>query len=410
MNSVKLKIAEGVHIPFSKELMLDIMLCIAWAPLLLHYLRGIYIRVPFIGPEHIDKAIAITVVLSVICSLPALINRFALIDYLFYTLCVFYILSCYAFFPENAVYLDEFAPICIFQVFTYYFVGRTLDIKHLFKVMTFLSAICIFADIFYYFIFSPQTKAADEGIGYDNMNGAYMALPHVALVMWSTLERFRIWKVIVFLIGIIFLLACGTRGPFLGLGFFGIIYFFYMNFKGSAYVKAGIITAGLLFIAAFKTVLYYITVLFTNLNLSTRILEYFVAGDMSNDSYRSVLRERIESVLSHGDHFLGLGAFGCRNYDVIYAHFLPLDLVSTFGYVVGYLLLFLLIALIVTAMWMSRGTKRQVFIIFMISISIIKLLLSNTFLLEPYFYMLIGVCMKEILERQSACPQEVPAA
>ena len=232
------------------------------------------------------------------------------------------------------------------------------------------------------------------------MNAAYMALPHVCLLMWSTLEKFRIWKLLVTLIGILFLLACGTRGPFIGLAFFGIIYFFfYMKFKGAIYLKAGIVSVFALLIATYNTTLYYITLLFTNLNLSTRILEHLVTGELGNYSTRSVLREELEHIMDSGDHFWGLGAFGCRNYNIIYPHFLPLDLAVTFGYFLGYILLFLLIALIVTALWLSRGSKRQVFIIFMFSISIIKLLLSNTFLLEPYFYMFIGVCMSEILNK-----------
>ena len=398
MNTVKLKIAEGVHIPFNKDLMLYIMLCIAWSPILLKYLRGVYTRLPFIGEDRVDLAIIATVALSVIASLPTLINRFSIIDYIFYTLNVFYILACYVFFPENKAYLDENALVCIFCVFTYYFVGRTIELERLWNVLVFLSAICIFANVFYYFILSPINKVASEVMGNDNMNAAYSALPHVALILWSTMERFRLWKVFVLLVGSMFLLSCGTRGPFLCMGIFGIIYFFfYMNFKGAIYVKTGIITAFALLIATLNTTLYYIAFLFTNLNLSTRILEHLVTGELGNYSSRSILREKLEYIMDNSDHFWGLGAFGCRNYNIIYPHFLPLDFAVTYGYVLGYFLLFLVTALILYSLWISRGTKRQIFIIYMISISIIKLMLSNTFLLEPYFYMLIGVCASEIL-------------
>ena len=398
MDSVRLKIAEGVHIPFNKDLMLNIMLCVAWAPVLLHFSRGIFVRLPFIGEERVDIAIAASVVLSVICALPALINRFSLLDYLFYTLCSFYLLSAYVFFPENETFLDENVPLCIFCVFTYYFVGRLIDIERMFSLLVFLSTICIFANLFYYFILSPINKTANEVMGNDNMNAAYSALPHVCLLLWSTLEKFRIWKAFTTLIGILFLLACGTRGPFVCMGSFGLIYFFfYMNFKGAIYVKTGIVTLFALLIATFNTTLYYITFLFTNLNLSTRILEHFVTGELGNDNSRTVLRERLEEVMENVDQFWGLGPFGCRNYDIIYPHFLPLDFAVTFGYFVGYILLFLLTALVVYALWLSRGSKRQVFIIFLISLGILKLFLSNTFLTEPFFFMLIGVCITEII-------------
>lgn len=387
--------------------MLGIMLCIAWAPLMLHYLRGVYVRLPFIGTDHVDKAIAGTVVLSVICALPAIINRFTLIDYLFYILNAFYLVACYAFFPENEVYLNENTLFCISCVFTYYFVGRLLNIENFMGTLVFFSTFCIFADIFYYIVLSPLNKTVNEVMGYDNMNAAYQVLPHTALLMWSALERFRIWKVLVFVVGSLFMLSCGTRGPFVCMGFFGIVYFFfYMNFRGAIFLKAGIIAIFALLIATLNTTMYFIAQFFTSFGLSTRILEQFVTGDLGKSDSRTFIWDDLTYIMENGDHFWGLGAFGCRNYGIIYPHFLPLDFAVTYGYFVGYLLLFLLFALIAAALWLSRGTKRQVFIVFLFSISIIKLMLSNTFLLEPFFYMLIGACMTELLRKmpqQSHC-------
>ena len=405
MDGIKLKIAEGVYLPFRRNLLLRIVLCIAWAPLLLHYVRGVFVRVPFIGESHVDTAIAVSVIIPIICSLPAMTGKFCLLDYFFFILNAFYLLSCYVFFPENEVYLNENVPICIFCVSTYYFIGRLIDIENSWNMLLLLSVVCIFADILYFTILSPMTKAANEVMSYDNMSAAYMLLPHIALLMWSTLEKFRIWKILVALIGNLFLLSCGTRGPFLCLSVFCVIYFFfYMNFKGAIYVKAGIVTLLALLFATLNTTLYYITLLFTNFNLSTRILEHFAMGEMGNDTSRSVLRERLITALGNGDHFWGFGAFGCRNYNIVYPHFLPLDLVCTFGYVTGYILLALLFLFVATAFWLARGSKQQIFIVFLFSIGIVKLMLSNTFLLEPYFYMLIGVCASVILEKHNSKP------
>lgn len=77
-------------------------------------------------------------------------------------------------------------------------------------------------------------KNMAEIAGDDNMFAAYQVLPHVMMMLWATLKSFRIWKAIVFVGGVLFLLSCGTRGPFACLLFFGIIYFlFYMRFKGA---------------------------------------------------------------------------------------------------------------------------------------------------------------------------------
>lgn len=392
-----IKIANGVNISFKKDLMLNVTLCVIWASMLQVYMKGILNRIPVVG-EYAVELLIVGGVLSVILSLPAMLNRFCLADYLFYGLNVFYLLSCYVFFPENQAYLDEEALTCIFCIFTCYFVGRLINIDKFFNIFLLLSVLCIIMDLYYFLFYAQQNKNMEEVASDDNMYAAYQLLPHVALLLWATLEKFRLWKVVVFTLGVLFLLSCGTRGPLVCLGFFGIIYFFfYMNFRGAIYVKLGIVISFFILAINFETILLSLARTFTDLKLSTRILEKVITGELGNDSHRSVLRDKLESVMSEGDHFWGLGAFGCRNYDIIYPHFLPLDFVCTFGYVLGYTLLVLLFTLICFAFWVSRGTKRQVFILLLFSISIIKLFLSNSFLLEPWFYMLIGVCVRELI-------------
>jgi hypothetical protein len=169
-----------------------------------------------------------------------------------------------------------------------------------------------------------------------------------------------------------------------------------MNFKGAIYVKGIIVSVILVIIFFIKEIVQVLALTFLNLNLSTRILEKFITGDLGNDSQRSGLRDILYSVLDNGDHFFGLGFFGCRNYGVIYPHFLPLDLATTFGYFVGYTLFALLMVLVGGAIWCARSQRSRAFILVLCSISVIKLMFSNTFVLEPYLFMLIGVSVSEI--------------
>ena len=240
-----------------------------------------------------------------------------------------------------------------------------------------------------------------EIAGEDNMYAAYQLLPHVALLLWGTLKKFAIWKVAVTFLGVMFLLSCGTRGPLACLAFFGIIFFFfYMNFRGAIYVKTAIIAFGGIIIVNLQSIVISLVKLFTGLQLSTRILEKFITGEIGNDSYRSILRDKLYDVLNNGEHFFGLGAFGCRNYDIVYPHVLHLDFFCTFGFFFGTILLLLLILIISWAFWLTRGKQSQEFLHFLFSISIIKLMLSNSFLLEPFFYLFIGVCVKNIISNK----------
>jgi hypothetical protein len=223
-------------------------------------------------------------------------------------------------------------------------------------------------------------------------------MPHVVMMLWGTLDKFRIWKAFTFILGVMLMLSFGTRGPLVCIGFFGIIFFFfYMKFKGAIYVKLSIIALIITVIINLRDIIFYLAKTFTGLSLSTRILDKIIAGDLGNDTYRGALRDILNSALERGDYFWGMGLFGTSRFGINYPHFLPLDFFCTFGYLLGSIFLALLILLIAFALWTSRGTKSQIFIIYLISTSVIKLFFSSSFIIEPFFYMLIGACFSQIL-------------
>ena len=301
-------------------------------------------------------------------------------------------------YPENTPFLTTNVFPCIFCVLPFYFIGRLVDIDRFFNLFLYLSTACILMDLFYFLVYAPEQKNMAEVAGDDNMYRAYMSLPHVTMLLWATLRQFRIWKAVMFFLGTMFLLSCGTRGPLVCLGFFGFIYFlFFMNFRGALYVKGAIVTLGVLTIVFLREIAIFLAQTFLGLNLSTRIMEKIIYGDLGNDTYRGDLREILYEVLERGDHFFGLGLFGSGNYGIVYPHFLPLDFFCTFGYTVGSLLLLALTSLVAFGFYVARGTTIRTFILFLFSLSIIKLMLSSTFVMEPYFYMLIGVCVSEVL-------------
>ena len=393
---MRLSIANKINISFGRETMVKLLLCTIWAVVIIGYSKGIINKIPVLG-DFSELVQASMIVIPLLLALPALINKFCLADYLFYFIWVIYYLSCYIAYPGNTFYLNENIFICLCCVFPYYFIGRLTDINVMFNWFVLLSAACVLMDLFYYLAYAPSNKNMAEMDLADNMYRAYRSLPNVAMLLWATLDKFRVWKCILSFLGLLFLLSCGTRGPLACLVFFCIIYFlFFMNFKGAIYVK-GIIVSVILFIIFFiKEIVQVLALTFLNLNLSTRILEKFITGDLGNDSQRSGLRDILYSVLDNGDHFFGLGFFGCRNYGVIYPHFLPLDLATTFGYFVGYTLFALLMVLVGGAIWCARSQRSRAFILVLCSISVIKLMFSNTFVLEPYLFMLIGVSVSEI--------------
>ncbi len=378
--------------------MVTVLICIVWASALVGYSKGIINRMPLLG-DYAELTMGAIYIVPLLMALPALVKKFCLADYLFYFVCAFYYGWCYVGYPENTPFLNEHVFQCLCCVFPFYFIGRLIDIDSFFNVFVLLSAACILMDLFYFLVYAPANKDMAEVAGSDNMYRAYQSLPHVTMLLWATLRQFRIWKAVMFFWGVLFLLSCGSRGPLVCLGFFGFVYFlFFMNFRGALYVKGAIVALGVLTLVFLREIALFLAQTFLGLNLSTRIMEKIVFGDLGNDTYRGDLREILYGVLERGEHFFGLGLFGSGNYGIVYPHFLPLDFFCTFGYSVGSLLLFALTSLVAFAFYIARGTTVRTFILLLFSLSIIKLMLSSTFVMDTFFFMLIGVCIKEVKE------------
>lgn len=377
--------------------MLTVLLCIVWASSLVGYSKGIINRLPLLG-DFAEQTQAAIFVIPMLLALPALLKRFCLADYLFFFVCAFYYGWCYVAYPENSVFLTEHAFQCFCCVFPYYFLGRLVDIERFYNLFMWLSVACILMDLFYFLVYAPGQKNMEEVAGDDNMYRAYQSLPHVAMLLWAMLHEFRIWKAVMFFLGTMFLLSCGTRGPLVCLGFFGFVYFlFYMNFRGAIYVKGVIVSLVALTVVFLREIALFLAQTFLGLNLSTRIMEKIVFGGLGNDTYRGDLREILYAALERGDHFFGLGLFGCGNYGINYPHFMPLDFFCTFGYLLGSILMLLLSVLIGWAFLRSEVKLSKVFILFLFSMGIIKLMFSSTFVCEPFFFMLIGFCARQSL-------------
>ena len=386
-----------VRLSFDGNVMLRLLFYAVWVSTLYVYVRGFIMRVPSLQ-NSVEVVVSLGYAALVVMAWPVLAHKFSIGDYLFYLVSVAWLLANYAFYPDNAEYLNDNVLICIFCVFPFYFIGRLIDIEKEYSMLLVLSLICVLWNMYYYFVFAQTYRNIKEVAQEDNMYAAYQILPHVVFVLWSALEKVRIWKLAAVLGGVLFLLSCGTRGPLVCLGFFGAVYFFFfMKFKGAMYVRTVIVIVGAVLAFNLREIVLYLAEMFTGLHLSTRILEKFIMGEMGNDSYRSVLRDKLYDVLNDG-HFFGIGAFGTRNYDIIYPHYLPLDFACTYGYFIGYVLLVLLFALIVYATVVAEKGREQVFLVYLFSISVVKLFLSNSFILEPYFYFLIGACVKVVMD------------
>lgn len=378
----------------NKEVFLNFFICIVWGNMLLGYLRGIVNHLPLVG-NHTDVIILLTILIPLILALPALLNKFCVFDYIFFSLMVTAYLLNYALHPENTEYLNKHIFECLCIATPIYFIGRVFDIDKYFTVMTLISTICVLTSLFYFLHYAQSAKKMSDVAGDDNMYTAYMALPHVILLLWNSLKRFNILHIAATLAGMLFLLSCGTRGPLACIGFFGVCYFmFFFDFRYSFLIKT-MLTCLLGIILLFaRDIISYLAFIFTGFKLSTRVLDKLISGEIGNDSGRSTLRKALTYYLDTYGNWGGLGYFGSQRFGYVYAHNLILDFFISYGYVAGGILLFLLFTICTLAYVRCKTKGQRCFILLLVSITIIKFFLSSTFLCDMFFYFLIGYCCR----------------
>lgn len=376
-----------------KEIFLNLFICIVWGNYLLGALRGVVNHLPVLCDVTDEIEIA-CVIIPLVLALPAIINRLTLLDYtIFFSLVLSYGID-YIIHPYNTEILNEhaFDTLCI--VFPMYFVGRFIDIKRHYNIFCVISALCIVWTLFYYLSYAQQHKVIEEVAGDDNMYTAYAVLPHIIMLSWAYLKKFNIVYFVLTFLGILFLLSCGTRGPFAGVIFFYLCYFFlFMNFKYAYILKCTIISLGMIVISFLHDIIFYLAYTFANLKLSTRILEKFVDGEIGNDSGRGAIVKSLLHITDTKGNFFGLGYFGVERFYYNYSHNFFADHIIYFGYILGPILLLAIFTLIATAIYKAKDKTERCFLICILSFTLLKLFLSSTIIKEPFYYMLIGYCV-----------------
>lgn len=377
----------------NRHFMLNALICIVWGSMLLYYLRGIVNHLPVLG-NYTDEIEIATVAFPLLLSIPVIISRLTIADYLFYIAWLLYYALNFVIFPDNTDYLINNAFQCLCLAVPCYYIGRLIDIDKFHNAFIIIAAMCIVMDAFYFMYYVQTAKNLNDAkniLSEDNMRVAYAVLPHVMYVVWAAMRRFNVITILLSLVGAVVLLSCGSRGPVLCLGVFTIICFFFMlKFRYSTYIKAGLIAIILSAITFMQEAALFFKIIFSELGLSTRIIDRFLGGGLGHDTGRGDIKDRLYDILSESGNLLGCGLFGSQKYGIIYAHNLLCDVLFTFGYVIGTIFLFALFAIIGSSLYLTDNKTERGFIILLTCACIIKLMLSDTFLLDPLFFILIG--------------------
>ena len=128
--------------------------------------------------------------------------------------------------------------------------------------------------------------------------------------------------------------------------------------------------------------------LFSSIGISGRIVTLLSNGEIGQSLGRRYLYDMIRNSWSNMPS-LGYGLFGDRMFlDGYYAHSLYYEIITDFGKVFGSILLVLLICLLIISI---KNIQKRSITIIVSSYSISRLLFSSSYLVDPCFWIMLGV-------------------
>ena len=380
------------------QLMYKILMVLVWTEhTILVYVSQIFRRLPIIG-QFYKALIPVTIGIFVMLAFPYINKKIQSMDILFYLGCLLIIIMTMFLSSDNATIIEQELYRILVTVMPMYFLGICYSHQDLEKPLFWASVIGVSIMLLYqvYNLYSGQVLNAD------NMDASYKVLPSILyLIYWAlTKNQAKYW--ILAVLGALMSFIYGTRGPILiNIVYIAVGLFFLMTIKKSSATKV-IYSIGffaLIFIFSTDAILIPLALrlsrFFGRYGFSTRIFDYFLVGEITDSNGREELSSRVIEAIKENPIF-GYGIMSDRVIAGNYAHNIFLEFWCDFGVFLGSILLAIVFIIVIRALYITRKHRHFYFVLMIACLTFVKLLLSGSYLIEPYFFFALGLCINYI--------------
>ncbi len=382
------------------DILFTVLIAMIWADsILLKYVRVALQLIPYIW-KHADMFISMAYIICIGLSVGAIL-RSVYIKELFYV-AVFYAIFYLHFysFTLNETYFYSYGGTTITRVFPMFLVGicaYRINREYTMRVLYVISVITVFSFVIYTTLFANT----DDRVMLDgDMHGAYNILPHICLTFAGMIRKPNPWNITAFGIGAVLLLFLGNRGSLLCLGVFVIAAILFSGRVKRPLLFLTLSVLGMLILFAFGLLDFLYNVAEDN-DFSLRIFKKLESGEIASSSGRDKIQKKVwEYILLYP--MMGMGIFAdrriCGGY---YAHNVVLEILLHYGVVIGTVFIGLLLYIFARTYSHLKREKDltcDFFLVLMFSY-VFKLFISNSYLMEPFFFFAVGFSCAAANER-----------
>ena len=357
------------------------------------YFKSVMRRLPLFGSISDDIIIPFIIVLLIAISIPYMLKKLRITDVGLYVGILLIYCFSYLLNTDNADFLSENAGLILLNTVPVYFIGSSIQEEKmidLFYKLSLCSIVCMF-------IYNNVIGLLEQN---EYMSEAYRLLPHICLVIYYAINKPRVLNIALSLIGLIMLISYGNRGTVLLVALFIVAcLFFFRTYKHKGIIRFLLITPMALLVAFSDHILLWLVEIVGNMGMSTRAIDLFLEGEFFLSESRNNLKDIMWIGIMEKPIF-GYGIAGDRCLVPLYAHDILYEMWASFGLLFGTIIIIGIVVLIYRAIKRTNSEKSKVFIWLLVCCSFIKLFISSTYLNEPLFFLMLGMCLSVI--RQNA--------
>lgn len=394
-----------------QEIYFTILVILLWCEsILLDYLRGFLLKLPFIGLAA-DMLMPVLIGAFFLLSLKPMMTRLSGTDILIVIGILVVYFVHWAMYPGNSYYYEGNLWPFLLGRLPLYLVGATFCSDRQEERLSILykaSILTIYGFTVYQLVLHPLDEFA---MSTGDMNSSYNLLPHACLVFYRMLQKPNGWNISGFVLSCLLLFMLGSRGPVLCIVVFAVVVLLVgKNVKRPVMFFIIALCAVLLFFFEdlLQIVLNWAYNLAETFGLSTRVFDKYLSGDFAVSNSRTQIQDAVMHYLNENPVF-GLGIYGDRRVaGGHYAHNIFIEILAHHGYVIGSILLITIGTYVVRTYLFARreGDGVSLLVLMLLLGCNLKLVVSGSYLLEPFFFFLIGYCVTQMRRRKELQNEE----
>lgn len=311
-----------------------------------------------------------------------------------YFISLFIFLSHYLLFPNNREFMDQLIFPFFFMSLPMFVYAMSLKnwtvLKDIMKKASLIIFVC--GSILSLMILVGMAKVDSYSMAFSY----YMLLPAVIFAD-ELIERLSIPALFISTFSLISILAIGSRGAVLCMAVFIVL----KLIKPSAQVRLSKVK--MYFIFAFFVISLFIIINLQNLLLilynwllqfgvDSRSIILFLSGEVKLTGRDDLYDRIIAEISSHP--IVGIGIAGDRRVlDGTYAHNIFLELLADFGVFIGMFVIFFLMIMIISIMFIKDDLRYNMLIIW-VSLGFVSMFVSGSYLTDLGFWTFLGLMFK----------------